>query len=451
MATELTVPTLGMDMTEATIVRWLVSEGDEVEKGDPVLEIDTDKTSFEVEAPETGTISNLLGDEGETLEVGTLVAYILAPGEDAPEQPAPDAEPSPEPEAPEPMAPEPETSSAASSSTSLTGSHSTNGGVGSGVTNGKGLRASPAARRLAMKRGVELSEVRGSGPNGRVYLSDVKGFEAATRETPKETSGSETSGSETSGSGPKQPRSTLSLSESATAASSPSRSEKSGTRREALSQVRRIGAERTQRSFSEVPHFYLRRDMDVEGLVALRARLKERSEVAPSLNDLIAFAVSRTLPGHPRLNARYDDGDLVVSETVNLGIAAAIEKGLLVPVVRDAEKLRLRELAGTTKELLAKARDGKLARDELSGGTFTISNLGMMGVDSFDAIINQPEAAILAVGSLRTTPLWDGDSWVPRSTISMTLSVDHRVADGADGARFLSDLQSGLSNWELLL
>ncbi|WP_119068421.1 dihydrolipoamide acetyltransferase family protein [Rubrobacter indicoceani] len=446
MATELTLPTLGMDMTEATIVRWLVSEGESVEKGDPVLEIDTDKTSFEVEAPESGTMSSLHGDEGETLEVGTLLAYVLAPGEEVPAQATPEAEaPEPEasePEAPEPMAPEPEARNADTSSEPEAPGASANGGVSA---SGKGLRASPAARRLAAERGVELSEVTGSGPNGRVYLSDVKNFEAAPKETPRETSESDKPGSE-----PKQARSTFSLSEWAAPAGREV-SGTDGTRREALSQVRRIGAERTQRSFSEVPHFYLRRDLDAEGLVALRARLKASMDPAPSLNDLIAFAVGRTLTDHPRLNARFDAGELIINEAVNLGVAAATEKGLLVPVVRGAEKLRLKELAEATKTLLAKARDGKLARDELSGGTFTISNLGMMGVDSFDAIINQPEAAILAVGSLRVVPHWDGEVWIPRSTISVTLSVDHRVADGADGARFLSDLQDGLSNWELLM
>lgn len=418
-------------MTEATIVKWLVSEGDEVEKGDPVLEIDTDKTSFEVEAPDDGVISNLKGDEGETLEVGTLIAYILAPGEDAPEESSPDEDSE--------EAPESSTESSAEKDSLQAESPSENGAsAGADSESGKVLRASPAARKLADERGLDLSEVGGSGPNSRVYLSDVQNFETSA--------GSETSESEAPESeSPKQPES-ASSSEAA-----PEVSEESGTRRESLTQVRKIGAQRTQQSFSEVPHFYLRRDMDAEGLVALRARLKERMDSAPSLNDLVAFAVSRTLTNHPRLNARFDDGELVVNESVHLGIAAATEKGLLVPVVKGADKLRLAELAKSTKELLGKARDGKLGRDELSGGTFTISNLGMMGVDSFDAIINQPEAAILAVGSMRTTPLWDEDGWVPRHTISMTLSVDHRVADGADGARFLQDLQDGLNNWELLM
>ncbi len=450
---ELKVPSLGMDMSEATIVRWLVGEGDEVEKGDPVLEIDTDKTSFEVEATETGVIRSIAGDEGETIPVGALLAHILAPGEEPPEKTVA----SPEPEAPEPKdvsrrtasekaspspvsaTPEGDTRKSAgedapgSSAPEDVSTNSAGGETPASHTSGaKVLRASPAARRAAKERGLELSEVPGSGPNGRVYLSDVMNFEAPETEA-EATATAADAAANGSGSAP------------ADVLGGP------GTRRESLSQIRRIGAERTQRSFAEVPHFYLRRDLDAEGLVELRDRLKTRLDPAPSLNDLVSFAVARTLEHHPRLNARFDSpGELVMSEDVNLGVAAATERGLLVPVVKGANKLRLRDLATKTRELFGKARSGKLGRDELSGGTFTVSNLGMMGVDSFDAIINQPEAAILAVGRLRTAPEWHDGEWFPKWVVSATLSVDHRVADGADGARFLADLQEAITNWELL-
>lgn len=427
--TELKVPSLGMDMSEATIVKWLVSEGDEVEKGDPVLEIDTDKSSFEVESPDTGVVRNIAGDEGETIPVGALLAHILAPGEEPPEDAADAADgeaASPEPaEVPENAAESSESEDVSTAAADASASE----------TNGKAkvLRASPAARRAAKERGIELSEIPGSGPNGRVYLSDVTNFEAP-ESPPEETEvpETETAAASANGSGAAEDVG------------------EAGFRREPLSQIRRIGAERTARSFAEVPHFYLRRDFDAEGIVELRERLKTKLDPAPSLNDLVSFAVVRTLEDHPRLNARFDGGELVVSENVNLGIAAATERGLLVPVVKGADKLRLRSLAEKSRELLGKAREGKLGRDELSGGTFTISNLGMMGVDSFDAIINQPEAAILAVGRLRTVPEWMDGEWMPKWVVSVTLSVDHRVADGADGARFLADLQTAISNWELL-
>jgi pyruvate dehydrogenase E2 component (dihydrolipoamide acetyltransferase) len=392
MAAELKVPTLGMDMEEATIIRWMVEEGTTVEKGDPVLEIETDKTSFEVEANGDGEIQNLRGDEGETLPVGTIVAYITAPGEQAPEHEEIEKE-----------------------------------SLASGEDNGKvarvdekKVRASPAARRAAQERGVELEAVTGSGPGGRVYLSDVLEADGTQEAIPEEPSVAEVSSEEPA-------------------------------RRETLSRVRRLGAERTAKSFSEVPHFYLTREIEADRLLDLQKRLKEKMDPAPGVTELLALAIARTLKSHPRLNARYAGEGLELHETVNLGLAVASEDGLVVPVLKGADTLPLRELVPAAKGLVARARGGKLGREELSGGTFTMSNLGMMGIDSFDAVINAPEAAILAVGRSRTVPYWHDGEWIPRRIISMTLSVDHRVADGADGSRFLGDLQSALTDWELLL
>jgi pyruvate dehydrogenase E2 component (dihydrolipoamide acetyltransferase) len=285
------------------------------------------------------------------------------------------------------------------------------------LANGRKVRASPAARRAAAQLGVSIDNVPGSGPYGRIYLSDVLGMEA---EAPAEAPPAEPAPID-------------------------------AARREPLSRIRRLGAERTARSFSEVPHFYLTRDMEADRLVDLVQRLRGRMDPAPSLTELLVLAVSRTLKNHPRLNGRYADGDLEVHEDVNVGVAVATDEGLVVPVVLKADTLPLRELVPKVKALVRRARDHKLAPEELSGGTFTISNLGMMGIDTFDAIINTPEAAILAVGRVRTVPEWSDGGWVPRRAMSATLSVDHRVADGADGARFLLDLQEALLDWELLL
>jgi pyruvate dehydrogenase E2 component (dihydrolipoamide acetyltransferase) len=383
MATELKVPTLGMDMDEATIVRWLVEEGAEVKKGDPILEIDTDKTSFEIEAPTDGAIRAIRGEEGETLPVGATLAYITAPGEDIPEQEA-----------------SANAEQGAAARREVPRSHTADS------ENGRKVRASPAARRAAAQMGVSIEDVAGSGPYGRVYLSDVLEMESAGIDAP---------------------------------------------RREPLSRIRRLGAERTARSFSEVPHFYLTRDMEADRLVELVERLGRRMDPAPSLTELLVLAVSRTLKSHPRLNGRYVDGELEVHDDVNVRVAVATDEGLVVPVLLKADALTLRELVPGVKDLVQRARDHRLAPEELSGGTFTISNLGMMGIDSFDAIINTPEAAILAVGRVRTVPEWRNGEWVPRRVISVTLSVDHRVADGADGARFLQDLQDALLDWELML
>jgi pyruvate dehydrogenase E2 component (dihydrolipoyllysine-residue acetyltransferase) len=401
MATELKVPTLGMDMEEATIVRWLVEEGAEVQKGDPILEIDTDKTSFEIEAPADGAIRAIRGEVGETLPVGATLAYVTAPGEEIPEEPTPTeaalAEPAAQMETRREI---PQSQPAVAD-----------------LANGRKVRASPAARRAAAQLGVSIDNVPGSGPYGRIYLSDVLGMEA---EAPAEAP-------------PAEPAPT------------------DAARREPLSRIRRLGAERTARSFSEVPHFYLTRDMEADRLVDLVQRLRGRMDPAPSLTELLVLAVSRTLKNHPRLNGRYADGDLEVHEDVNVGVAVATDEGLVVPVVLKADTLPLRELVPKVTALVRRARDHKLAPEELSGGTFTISNLGMMGIDTFDAIINTPEAAILAVGRVRTVPEWSDGGWVPRRAMSATLSVDHRVADGADGARFLLDLQEALLDWELLL
>ena len=405
MATELKVPTLGMDMEEATIVRWLVEEGAEVKKGDPVLEIDTDKTSFEVEAPADGAIRALRGDEGETLPVGATLAYVTAPGEEIPEESAP-AEGA-----------EAEAGEEAAATRQREGTRDRPVPASAESENGRTVRASPAARRVAAEMGVSIESVSGSGPYGRVYLSDVLEVKAEP-EAPAGATGS-------------------ALIDAA--------------RREPLSRIRRLGAERTARSFSEVPHFYLTRDLKADRLVELVERLRGRMDPAPSVTELLVLAIARTLRDHPRLNGRYADGELEVHESVNVGVAVATDEGLVVPVIAKADSLPLRELVPRAKDLVRRAREHELSPEELSGGTFTLTNLGMMGIDSFDAIINTPEAAILAVGRARTVPEWRDGGWVPRRAISATLSVDHRVADGADGARFLADLQSVLSDWELLL
>ena len=397
MATELKVPTLGMDMEEATIVRWLVEEGAEVKKGDPVLEIDTDKTSFEIEAPSDGAIHALRGEAGDTLPVGATLAYVTAPGEDflEPQEDSPTEEVKPE-------------------RTAEVPNHQTVP-VSADSEDGRRVRASPAARRAAADMGISIESVSGSGPYGRVYLSDVLEMET---EAPAEQ-----------------------------AEPAPI----DAARREPLSRIRRLGAERTARSFSEVAHFYLTRDMEADRLVELLERLKTKMDPAPSVTELLVLAVSRTLRDHPRLNGRYAGGELEVHDDVNVRVAVATDEGLVAPVIAKADTLSMRELVPRVKDLVRRARDHELSPEELSGGTFTISNLGMMGIDSFDAIINTPEAAILAVGRVRTVPEWRDGWWAPRRVISATLSVDHRVADGADGARFLADLQSVLSDWELLL
>ncbi|QIN78548.1 2-oxo acid dehydrogenase subunit E2 [Rubrobacter marinus] len=426
MATELKVPKLGMDMEEANILRWIVEEGQSVEKGDPVLEIDTDKVSYEVEANADGVIRRVRGEEGETVPVGATLAYIAAPGEEFEEPVGANGASSP--------AAQPSLPDAAPTATEETREH----------RNGRrGVRASPAARRAAATRGIFIEDIPGSGPGGRIYLSDV--LEADVRQaTPDEVP------QEAPPRTPAVPATGAQHPSGAPAPVEPPPAE--DAERELLSRVRRVGAERTAKSFGDVPHFYLTRDLEADGLLELRERLKAKMYPALSLTELFALAIARTLKGHPRLNARYVDGGYVdLNRRVNLGIATATDEGLVVPVLKGADSLPLRELVPAVKELIGRAREGKLGADDLSGGTFTVSNLGMMGVDAFDAIINAPQAGILALGRVRTVPEWREGAWLPLRVISATLSVDHRVADGADGARFLGDLQAALSDWELLL
>lgn len=436
MATELKVPKLGMDMEEANILRWLVEEGAQVEKGDPVIEIDTDKASFEIEANADGIIRGLCGEEGETIPVGATLAYIAAPGEERAE---------------------PDTGSSGDGGAPTTGETGAlpGGGAAQRVTeNGpetpehrdarRGTRASPVARRAAGERELAIENIAGSGPGGRVYLSDVLEADVRQRSPGEAPTGPPTSIGEetavTSGAAPPEP------------AALPEPTANGAAEREPLSRVRRVGAERTAKSFAEVPHFYLTRDLEVDRLLELRERLMAKMEPAPSLTELFALAISRVLKDHPRLNARYvEGGEIEVNSRVNLGVAVATDEGLVVPVLKGADALSLRGLVPATKELVRRAREDRLGADDLSGGTFTISNLGMLQVDAFDAIINAPQAAILALGRVRTVPEWRDGEWLPRRVISATLSVDHRVADGADGARFLQDLQEALLDWELLL
>ena len=438
MATELKVPKLGMDMEEANILRWLVEEGAQVEKGDPVIEIDTDKVSYEVEANADGIIRGLRGQEGETFPVGATLAYIAAPGEKF-------------------VAQEAETAASSGNGGPREESALTGGGAPPPDTkseppapersDGRGaVRASPAARRAAATRGLAIESIAGSGPGGRIYLSDV--LEADVRQRPPEEAlvaappaegGEETAVA--SGATPAVP-----------AAAPEPVADGDEAKRVPLSRVRRVGAQRTAKSFAEVPHFYLTRDLEVDRLLELRDRLKAKIEPAPSVTELFALAVARILKDHPRLNARYvEGGEMEVNLRVNLGIAVATDDGLVVPVIKGADALALREMVPATKDLVRKAREGRLGADDLSGGTFTISNLGMMQVDTFNAIINAPQAGILALGRVRTVPEWQDGEWLPRRVVSATLSVDHRVADGADGARFLQDLQEALLDWELLL
>jgi pyruvate dehydrogenase E2 component (dihydrolipoamide acetyltransferase) len=371
MPTDVIMPALGMAQETGKVLRWLKSEGETVAKGEPLMEVETDKVTVEVEAPADGTLAGLTAGEGEDVPVGRPVAVILAPGEEAPAAPVR----------------EPVAAAAPASARS-------DGAPAKTEERPRRPLASPKARRLAEERGIDLAAVRGSGPRGAVVAADVE----------------------------------------APAAADAAESARVGT-------IWRRMAERTTASWQNVPHFYLERDVDAGRLESWRASIAGRAGYeGVTHTDLLVKIAAAALRDHANVNASWNDGSIERHAQVNVGIAVAVEDGLVVPVVHDADRLELREVAARRAELVAAAREGKLRLDDVSGGTFTISNLGMFGVDAFSAIVNAPQAAILAVGRIaeRIVPV-DGHPAV-RPMITLTASFDHRVVDGARGAQFLQTL-----------
>ena len=382
-------------MDEGRIVAWHKREGDAVAAGDVLFEVETDKATMEVESPTAGTLRRILLDADATAPVASVVALISdSPTEPLPEtllaaeppKPSLRAEPQPRPAAGPPGA------RGASEAQPL-----------SGTQDGDRVRSSPAARKRAQELGVDISTVRGSGPGGRVTLEDVESVAAGT------------------------------------SPAAPSKEEK----REPLSRMRRAIGERMTRSVRDQPQFSISRDVDMSAANAARKR------AGASYTDAIVAAAAKSLREHPRLRARIEDGELVTSERIHIGIAVALDDGLLVTVLRDAERKDLATLAREREGLEEHARAGKLAEHEMSGAAFTVSNLGTLGVDRFTAIVNPPEAAILAVGRVREQVLARDGAPAVAPVVTLTLSVDHRVADGATAARFLSAVAERLERGDL--
>ena len=369
MPTEVIMPALGMAQETGKVVRWLRNEGDQVLKGEALLEIETDKVTVEIEAPADGTLAGVRVPEGAEVPVGTPVAVVLAAGETA----APVADPEPR------VVREVEAVAAAP--------------AGPAPRSRRRL-ASPKARRIAQELGVELDALTGSGPNGAVVAADV---EAAT---PAADGGAFEVGS-----------------------------------------VWRVMAERTARSWQEVPQFVLRRDVDASRLESWRGSVRRHpGNEKVSHTDLLVKLCAEALRRHPRVNASWRDGAIAAGATINIGIAVATEDGLVVPVVHAADTLSLGAISARRREIAEAARAGRLRAEDVQGGTFTISNLGMYGVDAFQAIVNAPQAAILAVGRILERPVSLNGEVVSRPMLTLSLSLDHRVVDGARGAEFLDTL-----------
>ena len=392
MATDVIMPALGVAQEKGTLINWLKVEGQPVTKGEPLMEVETDKATVEIEAPASGILANVTASPGDEVPVGNKIALILAPGEKAEgtNAPRPSALPARAEAAPQSPA---KVESAPARARE---------GRPSGI-----IPASPAARRIAREKGLDLSTLSGTGPEGAILAQDV------VRSVAPETSGS---------GGPPKIKETIQL-----------------------TPMRRIVGERMAKSKQSAPHFYLSMDVDMTEVTRKRNALKTAGDaVAPSINDYILAASARALSDFPSLNAAFTDKGVELYAEINLGMAVAIEEGLVVPVIRNADRLSLAELAKQSRALAEKAQKKKLFPLDYEGGTFTVSNLGIFGVDNFVAIINPPQCAILAVGQVAPRVIAHGEGIAVRPMMTMSLSADHRVVDGAMAARFLQEVKGQL-------
>jgi pyruvate dehydrogenase E2 component (dihydrolipoamide acetyltransferase) len=368
------MPALEMAQETGKLVAWRKKEGESVVKGEPLLDIETDKVILELEAPGDGILAGVRVQDGAEVPVGQTIAWIVSPGE-APPEDAPVVE-------------------SGRRTTSETKAGAASPAAASPAL--ADLKVSPKARRLARERGVDLGTLRGSGPGGEILACDVLAAQTAVAEAPPAV--------------------------------------------ETLSAIGRLMAERTTQSWTSVPHFFVVREIEAGALV------REREAHAPAVThtDILIALVARVLPRHPRLNASWTAEGIRRNEAVNIAVAVAVSEGVVAPVIRDADRTALSDIAARRRDLTERARAGRLHPADLTDGTFTISNLGMYGVDTFSAIVTPPQAAILAVGAIADRVVAVDGSPAVRPTITLTLSSDHRVVDGAKAAAFLRDLAEAI-------
>jgi pyruvate dehydrogenase E2 component (dihydrolipoamide acetyltransferase) len=381
MPVEVIMPALGMSQETGKLLRWMKNEGDAVAKGEPLMEIETDKVTVEIEAPADGILAGISAAEGEDIPVGRAVAFVLAEGEDLPRQVVLVAA-TPVPSAAEPT------------------SAPTNGAATIDQAPARRVLASPKARRIARERGVRIEDLHGTGPHGAVQAADVLAHEAPS---------------------PTQ--------------------ERPASPQPITSNAWRTMAARMEQSWRDVPHFFLERDLDATRLNSWRETIRRRAGYEQVTHtDLLIVVCAAALEQHPRVNATWREGTVQSQDTINVGIAVATDEALIVPVVHGADRLDLKDVAKVRSDLVARARERKLRPADITNGTFTISNLGMFGVDAFHAIVNTPQAAILAVGRILDRVVAVNGEAAVRPTMTVSLSFDHRVVDGAEGARFLDTL-----------
>lgn len=427
MAKDIVMPKMGYDMTEGKLLRWIKHEGDTIAKGEAIAEIETDKVNIEVEAFDSGILKRIVVQEGQTVPVGERIGVVAAPNEALPDETRP---------------------AVADSDASAQNPMATIAAGGNGrapidpsteIAPGDRIKASPLARRLAQEHALNLASIAGTGPGGRVTRDDVLEAARSAVRTQQPAALSPAIPVETGA--PLSPPVVIRPPEPL-----PALADAAGER--PLSRLQQTMARRMVESKTQAPHFYLTIDIDMTAAVTLRRQLNEQVEEGAriSVNDFVVKATALALARFPALNASYAGDKLVLHHEIAVAVAVAIDEGLVTPVVRETSTKSLGQIARETRALAERARTGKSRLEDYEGGTFTVSNLGMFGVDTFVAIINPPHAAILAIGAVRRVPVYVGDELVPRERMSVTLSADHRVTDGATGARFLAELRGYLEN-----
>ncbi len=423
MSTNILMPALSPTMTEGTLSRWLKKEGETVKAGDVLAEIETDKATMEVEAVDEGVLGKIIVPDGTAgVQVNAPIAVLLAEGETLSDAALPAATPAPPPPPPQPSAPSPAPQTATAPPPLAPATRKAPNGAGNGAAEGR-IFASPLARRMAEQAGLSLASLKGSGPNGRIVKADV---EAAVARAPAPIPAAKAPAAGAPSAAP-----------ALAAITAPHRLVPHTT-------MRRVIARRLTESKQTIPHFYLSVEVALEALLKLRADLNSRSaKDGPgafrlSVNDLIIKAAALTLARFPRVNASYTEEGIVEYEDVDISVAVAIPDGLITPIIRRADQKGLAAISNEMKDLAERAKSGKLKLEEFQGGGFSISNLGMFGVSEFSAVINPPQAAILAVGAGEKRPVVRDGALAIGTMMTCTLSVDHRVIDGVLGAGWLS-------------
>lgn len=429
MPINIEMPKLSDTMEEGTVVRWIKKEGDEIEVGDIIAEIETDKATMEMEAFDEGTLSAISVPEGGKAPVGSVIAILLEDGESAGAAPAAASTPAPA------AAPESAPTSAADSFSAAAAPIQVAPTSGA---NGEHIKASPLAKKIAAADGVDLSSLTGTGPGGRIVKADVVGAPAAS-----------------SGSSTPAPAAAPVAAAPAPAPVAITPVASGEDKKIPLSGMRKIIAERLLLSKTTIPHFYLHLEVDAAPLMSLRKQINAQAEATHgnkySVNDFVVKALINASVAVPEANASFAGDHIVQFAHVGISVAIAVEDGLVTPVVKNAEQKSLLAISKEIKEMAARARDKKLAPSEFDGGTVTISNLGAWGIESFDAIVNPPQAAILSVGGIIEKPVVKDGTIVSGLRMNLGVSCDHRVVDGAVAAKFIGEIKRLLENPAMML